>query len=268
MIFRNPTLEQNAVDELVRCPVHSIEPYTLMVAPTYVLLKKNEKLISVKAPLDFFTPEELKKLELYEYFYFSKFIQEFSPYQTSGKIVKGLLSIDPLKGDLPPAAFQITKELTSLVAPLWGAGRAIDPFFAAVFTDELCEGISPKLLMQVRDASVENHDRGIQLSGLVIFLGVLLGWHSIEFLKSLRSQVYESAHTGIPHQDWSGPVKTVIQSAGKELDRGGLISFDQLARSPEEWARRLTARLRSFEERKLLGQEDSPTIRSSEGFAA
>ena len=51
--YETKKLQLESVDKLIQCPVHTIEPFALMLAPAYILMKLNQKLVSVKAPLDF-----------------------------------------------------------------------------------------------------------------------------------------------------------------------------------------------------------------------
>ncbi len=91
MLFDEKKLTVEAMPDLLQCPVSSVEPYAPMLAPIYVYMKLNEKLVSVKAPLDFFVPDELNSLKRYEVFYIPKFVQSTSRFQTAAKVVKNLI---------------------------------------------------------------------------------------------------------------------------------------------------------------------------------
>jgi len=70
MDFRQRKLPKEAAINLRISPIASVKPYALMIAPVYVFMRVNEKFVSVKAPLDFFTPEELERLKSFESFFF------------------------------------------------------------------------------------------------------------------------------------------------------------------------------------------------------
>ena len=61
MDFRSKKLPPEAADQLRACPVESVKPYVAMPAPVYIYLRANAKFVSVKGPLDFFTPDELAR---------------------------------------------------------------------------------------------------------------------------------------------------------------------------------------------------------------
>ena len=56
MDFSRKKLPPDAAEKMRNCPIHSVQPYALMIAPAYVYMKVNKKFVAVKAPLDFFTP--------------------------------------------------------------------------------------------------------------------------------------------------------------------------------------------------------------------
>ena len=91
------------------CPIESVKPYALMIAPVYVYMRRNEKFISVKAPMDFFTAEELEKLKSVEMFFMPQFVDAVLPYRNLARRVKMILGWNPVesKAGLPPAPFEI-----------------------------------------------------------------------------------------------------------------------------------------------------------------
>jgi hypothetical protein len=61
MEFSRKKLGQEAIRELRVCSIASVQPYALMLSPVYAYLPQNAKFVAIKAPLDFFTPEELAR---------------------------------------------------------------------------------------------------------------------------------------------------------------------------------------------------------------
>ena len=66
MDFSNRKLPVSAAPNMRSVPIGELKPYSLMLAPVYVFLKRNERFVAVKAPMDFFTPEEIERLRPYE----------------------------------------------------------------------------------------------------------------------------------------------------------------------------------------------------------
>ena len=81
MEFSKRKLPKEAAHQLRVCPIPSVQPYALMLSPVYVFMKANEKFVSVKAPLDFFTQEELSKLRMYDTFYMPDFVDRTLPFR-------------------------------------------------------------------------------------------------------------------------------------------------------------------------------------------
>src|SRR4051812_8298441 len=96
MEFSARKLPKEAASDLVRYPVQSVKPYVPMWAPIYVFMPKNEKFVSVKAPLDFFVPEELEKLEPLENFYVSSAISNALPFRDAARGVRSVLEWEPV----------------------------------------------------------------------------------------------------------------------------------------------------------------------------
>jgi hypothetical protein len=107
MLFEDKKLHLESIDQLIQCPISSVEPYSLMLSPVYVLMKLNKKLVSVKAPLDFFTKDELNRLSSNEVFYLPKFANSSVRFQTAARLVHNVLTIRQKKFNAAP--FEISK---------------------------------------------------------------------------------------------------------------------------------------------------------------
>src|SRR4051794_31443428 len=95
MNFSHRKLPPAAAEKLRICPIRTIEPFALMLAPVYVFMRRNEKFVSVKAPLDFFTPEELEKLRPFQSFFMTEFVDTALPFRQAARRVRAVLSWDP-----------------------------------------------------------------------------------------------------------------------------------------------------------------------------
>ena len=92
MLFDDRKFDAAQLAEMFSCPISTIEPYSLLLAPAYVYMKRNERVVSVKGPLDFFTPDELERIRGYEMIYFPKFVKSSVQFQTSARLVRKILS--------------------------------------------------------------------------------------------------------------------------------------------------------------------------------
>ncbi len=269
MVFDEKKLEVGSIDDLFQCRIETVEPYALMLAPVYVYMKLNEKLVSVKAPLDFFTPEELDRLKRYEVFYIPKFIQSATRFQTSAKIVLGIAQAAQQSSSLAPAPFEISNEVIQVVAPLWGANIRVESFFSAVFADELCGPLDSILMIHAREKTVERHDAGILLSGLLTFILVHLGWADPINLQQVRKQAY----LDVVHHDeyWTSPRnewEVVARDLRALLVRQNYINMISLASIQSDWSQKLLGRLQRVQGIRSVRNYASLSIYDEGGFAS
>ena len=196
MDFRERKLPKEAALNLRNRPVSSVDPYALMLGPVYVFMKLNEKFVSIKGPLDFFTPEELEQFRSFESFFLPEFVDSAIPFSKTGRRVRSLLDWQPKKAGealLPPAPYEISDAVIRMIGPLWGFGEVIEPFFASVFTNELCRPLPPKLLVASREYSVPVYEDALLRSGWAVFLALHLGYCDLPFLMRLRLRVFRSS---------------------------------------------------------------------------
>ena len=240
------TLEEATVlplDELNNLSHHfvsMVEPYSLMIAPVYIAMPLNKKLVSVKAPFDFFTKEELVQFEKYQKFYMPKYSQQADPLRVAGKLVKSILG--KLKErDLVPAPFEISKEIFKICSPLWGQSIQIEIRFLSAFSDELCAKLDTELLKIARETDLALHEEGIQVSGMLAFLMVQLGFFELNQISKWRTCAYQCITQG------SAPINPQFKYLLKDLrsifEMDRVINEKSLSALRGEWAQKLLARL-------------------------
>ncbi len=241
MLFEVKKFELQSAEDLLSCRIKTVKPYALMPGPVYVFMKRNEKYVSVKAPLDFFTPDELFSFERYEMFYLPKAVSEVSGFQTSARLVRSLIG-GSWKA-FPPAPFEVSDEVLKVLSPIWGRSVEMSPFCAAIFTDELCGSLSPDELIHGRDTTVARHDLGLLLSGLLVFVLVHLGWLDAALLARIRAETYSRTIRG---EDWSAP-RSEWEAINRDLigvlDARSALHRAVLESIPSEWAMQLLGRL-------------------------
>ncbi len=186
-------MPKEAAGRLRRLALDQVQPYELNLAPLYVYLRRNEKFVSVKAPLDFFTPQELDRYRTYDCFFMSPFIDLVRPYQTAARMVRKLLLWNHTDADthqftLPP--YEMSQRVLGQVLPLWKNNFTIEPFFIVVFVNELCTSLEPDTLIKVREASVLGFDRALVYCSVTVFLALHLGYCNVEYLERIRTRLF------------------------------------------------------------------------------
>ena len=266
MLFEDKKLQLESIDDLIQCPVHSIEPFSLMLAPVYILMKLNQKLVSVKAPLDFFTEDELQRLKLHEVFYIPKFIKSSVRFQTAARLIKKMLPVQQF--ELSTAPFEISKESFSVLSELWGKQIQIEPFFMAIFADELCAPLDQEKMLWARENAVVNHDHALLLCGSLVFIALHLGWFDLVFLNQFRKTIYERTVLG---EKWDNPkseMESIVCDLNKILYVEKSLNYESLRATSSEWSKKLASRLLYLKNSKTKLTHVSATIYGEEGFAA
>jgi len=266
MLFDDKKLQIESISDLIQCPVHSVEPYALMLAPVYVLMKLNQKFVSVKAPLDFFTEEELERLKTHEVFYLPKFVKSSVRFQTAGRLIRKMLTLQ--QGQLSSAPHEISRESFSLLSELWGKQVSVEPFFMSIFAEEFCATLKTEKMLWAREHALIKHDHGLLLSGALIFIALHLGWFDLEELNQLRTSIYERTVQG---EDWSVPkseLEFIVCDLNQVLNEHPAITLEVLSDMSSEWSNKLSARLRFLKNKNTNFSYDSVSIFGKEGFAA
>ncbi|MBU6154448.1 MAG: hypothetical protein KGP28_09125 [Bdellovibrionales bacterium] len=246
MLFEAKKLELDSAEDLYQCRVSSVKPFALMLSPVYVFMKRNQKFVSVKAPLDFFTPDELSSLGRYEEFFLPKIISEVSCFQTSARVVRGILKMS--RKSFPPSPFEVSNEIIKVTGASWGRDLRVSSFCAAIFADELCGHLESAELLLGRESAVVKHDLGLLLSGMLIFTLVHLGWHDLEVLKKMRAEVYSRTIRG---EEWSSPSsqwEMVTSDLLRMMDLRLDLGLRALREFSSQWSFELGGRLKRLQE--------------------
>ena len=199
MNFSARKLPSDAAEELRNCPITTVAPFALMLAPVYVFMRINAKFVSIKAPLDFFTPEEIEKLKPFESFFLPEFVESTIPFRDAGRRIRAILNwqpSDPLT--LAPTSYEVSDAVLQILGPLWAffspakkESALIEPFFTAVFTNDFCDLLPIKLLKQSREVDLESFECALLRSSWAVFLALHLGYNDWNYLSALRLHVFE-----------------------------------------------------------------------------
>ncbi len=268
MEFSQRKLPKEAAPNLRLCPIHTVQPFALMLAPVYVYMKINEKFVAVKAPLDFFTPEELERLKPFESVFLPEFVDSALPFKKAARQVLALLSWKP---EIPPAPYELSDAVLRILGPLWGGAVAIEPFFAAVFANELCHLLPGESLRQARDRDVLVYERAIFRSSWAVFLALHLGFCELEFLNRLRLRIFDDTiQNRSSAAQWS-EVDELVAIACDSLDGLQAVNAKQLTGAffstrGERVCQKITSRLERVKASLAPKDAPVPTIYGERGF--
>lgn len=283
MEFTHRKLPREAAASLRLCPVRSVKPFALMLAPVYVFMRLNMKFVAVKAPLDFFTPEELEKLAPLQSFFLPPFVDRAIPFRDAATRASAILSWEPQtvktagKVEYPevrlaPAPFELSDAILRLVGPLWGDGLRIEPFFVSVFVNELCDVLPGELLRTARDKNVEAYERGVFRSAWGVFLALHLGFCDLGYLNRLRLRIFEREVTGHDSTGFAGTHRgetdELIDVVTKTLvgPKQAILNGTVFASLPGRLSQKLTARLERVKAQLMAKNAPLPTIHGPGGF--
>jgi hypothetical protein len=274
MDFTRRKLPKEAATQLRKNPIASVKPYALMLAPVYVFMRINEKFVSVKAPLDFFTPQEIDRLKSFESFFLPEFVDIALPFREVARSVRGLITWAPqIKGEdqLPPAPYEISDSVLRLIGPLWGPGAVIEPFFAAVFVNELCDLLPEDRLREARDRNVATFELAVLRSSWAVFLALHLGYCDFEFLNALRLRVFDTTSAGatLPSVGRGSEVDELLEIVGQSLTESALapVRGDIFSATATRASQKMVSRLERIRAKLIRADEPAATIYGAAGFA-
>jgi hypothetical protein len=273
MDFSQRKLPSSAAAALRICPVNTVKPFALMLAPVYVFMKQNAKFVSVKAPLDFFSQEELERLKSFELFYFPEFIDLILPFRQVARRVKALLQWDPAANvaPLPPAPYEMSDAILRIVGPLWSPLKELESFFVSAFSDELCEVLPGDELLAARDRDLVQFERAIFISGWMVFLLLQLGVPDLGYLSGVRIEAFRKSlanefppfESGSDEQELFLILSNFFQ--GEKIDQALGLSYFQ--NREERVARKIASRMSRVEQSLIDPLAPEVSTKGEKGFA-
>jgi len=276
--FSKRKLPKEAAEDLSRCPIDSVQPFRLIFAPAYVYLAANEKFVSVKAPLDFFLPNELERLKQFQNLHFPQFESTVQVFRNAGRRVRSFLTLraaTPELNELTPAPFEISDSVLRTMGSLWwrdgGDDIGIEPFMAVVFCDELLGSVPEEPMVQAREQDVARFEKALIHAAWTAFLALHLGYCNLEFVKRLRDRVFlrtVEAPTSFNRGTAAGEVEDLVEAALASVE-GQLdqrITAGMLDGRADRASRKLCARLRRVKDELAQSEGEPPSIRGEKGF--
>jgi hypothetical protein len=269
MDFKQRKLPKEAVEQLRICPIRTVQPYALMMAPAYVYMKLNEKFVMMKGAFDFFTEEELERIKTFDSVFFPEEVDTALRFREVASEVRELLGWNPetvvlhelkektqgKKEEIPLmlSSFELSDAVIRVIGPLWKPGPYIDPYFVSVFVNELCEIITPDLLKRYRDQSIADFEKAVMSSSWAVFIALHLGYNDLGFLNRLRLSAMNEIMSGQAGVWKSAEIRQLVQvareSLGSELEPlpGHLIHYNVLKSHFNIASEKLSSRMQRVE---------------------
>jgi hypothetical protein len=272
MDFSERKLPSEAAASLRICPVNTVKPFALMLAPVYVFMKRNAKFVAVKSPLDFFSAEELERLKTFEVFYFPQFIDLILPFRQVARRVKALLKWDPTNSatPLPPTPYEMSDGILRIVGPLWSPLKSLESFFVSAFSDELCEVLPGEELQRARDLDLVQFERAVFISAWMVFLFLQLGVTELEYLSRLRIEAFRQSLGTATEPFEAGSDEEELFLILNDFFRGDRIDqalgLGYFKTRQERIARKIASRMNRVSERLIDPLAPPVSIKGERGF--
>jgi hypothetical protein len=206
MEFRTRKLPKAKAAELSSFPIETAEPYRPLPAPVYILLSRNEKMVSVKGPFDFFTARDLERLKRGGKFFYGPIYSRVEPFHAIARDVQKMLGWNTPNATnvLEPSPFEISDAVLRKLGTVWaplsninGADRdgpvGIESYFAVAFVNELCEPIPGEWLELAREKDPDYYELSLLRSGVFVFLALHLGYIDLKLLSAYRMRFFHEA---------------------------------------------------------------------------
>lgn len=268
MKFRPTKLPRDVAHTLRLCPIRTVKPYALMIAPVYVYMRANEKFVAVKSPLDFFTEAELKRLAPLETFYFAPFLDRAIVFREKARFVRSMMAWRPNLSGVEPAAFEVSDTVLRSLAPLWGPRVQVESFFVAVFAGELCSTIDGEALQRAREKHVDVLERAILISSWSVFIALHCGWVDQSVLDRLRQWAFRVTAEQIEADPVPALGAREIHALSAAIVDGGVpqIGIEVFKSMEQVFARRMKSRLERIDQQLRDPQSPQYTIYGAEGI--
>ena len=279
MLFTKRKLPLEKAADLYSYPLDERQDFRILGSPVYLLMPRNGKLVSVKEPLDFFTPEERIRLSQTGSQYFvTRTYQRANEFFEHGRALRRTLSwlkeSDGVK--LEPAPYEVSQALRERLNGVWSQFvrgsetiAGIESFFVAFLVDGLCDPMPIERRIAARTDDFERYERALLQSSLAVFFLLHLSYLEPRELGAFRTAIFEAeyAETAIAIGTWPREVAEIRAWISRKFPDGEsrlLTAPDvEMAGSVQTTLRKVFSRMRRFQSARL----NVPTsVRGRNGF--
>lgn len=231
MNFDRRKLPSEAKDQLTSVPAGVFRPNQFLGVPVYIHMELNQKFVSVKGPLGFFSAADLEKFSKKGDLFVHSFARRIETAQSVGDSIKKMLQlklIQPVhtnqgevKVQQPPHSLQLHETSLRLLAQVWGRELWVEPYFLAILALEICGPVPEEQLKIWSSESVDRLELALVRACTAVFFGLHLGWVDPVWLGSFR-QRFLASHFGGPWPTFGdqAQLKTMIEKMVPSLDEG------------------------------------------------
>jgi hypothetical protein len=169
---------------------------------------------------------------------------------------------------LPISPYELSDAVLRVIGPLWGGKLKIEPFFATVFTNELCDTLPGDLLCDARENNIELFERAVFRAGWAVFLALHLGACNLDYLNSLRIRAFQEVIDGAETVKWDCTSDEILSMASMIVSEGTEKVFEGAFFSgrAERACHKLRSRLNRVEKDFISDDKPTPTINGPKGF--
>ncbi len=279
MSARPTKLPRSALEKLRAIPVDRLQPHALLTSPAYAFLPKNEKLILVKASLDFFDKNELSRFSSFYRLYFLPAVETAEFFENQARRVRAVLTAKAILTDFPESvlgavsldipSYERSDSILRILGTLWNTRGEIEPHFVVAFSQALCGSLGEERLARARDRSAESFEKAILLSSWAVFLALHLGYCELSYVERIYRETFEAvAFGGVinPDRIQEGLIDLILSSEVCLRERIFKLSFFE--KQPGLLGQKISARFRRIQNEGLWRIETLPSLEDWEGLLA
>ncbi len=292
MRIRETRLPLSEVASLQEFSIQSAESFRPLLVPVYLLLEKNQKLISIKGPFDFFTPKDFDKLGTQNKLYFSAFIESVNPFTDAAFEIRQAIEWGEsgTTGALGPTSYEISDAILRILARLWAEAPiavsaeqvaedpneksshiGIESFFIAAFANRFCNPLPPEWIEEAYEADVEKYEQALLKAGAMVFFALHLGYLDFTVLNRIYRRVF-SLTAGITGDGEAFLISKELQDLQQWLDITisssdiQTFSSDQFQVGKSRAAKKLQGRLFRIRQDLMNPDSTAPSVYGEKGI--
>ncbi|RYZ71854.1 MAG: hypothetical protein EOP09_04030, partial [Proteobacteria bacterium] len=175
MDFDRRKLNLDEQNSLIEIEIEKLVPLRPLGTVVYLRMEQNKKLLAIKGPFDFFTPDELQKLSAHKKLYAHPILESVQRIQRIAERVRSVLAWQeaPEGIFLEPAPYEISFSLRSHLSAVWRKVEqkvAVETYFLPFFMEELCGSFTSEAWIRFRSEDFPAYERALILTDTTLFL--------------------------------------------------------------------------------------------------
>jgi hypothetical protein len=277
MIFTYKKLPLEKVADLIPFQLTPSEDYKILGSPVYLLLQKNGKIVSLKEPLDFFTPEEREKIGTHGSQLFVSALHERAErfFRHGVEIRRTLSWLEEGEGpQLEPSPFEVSHDLRLKLNPVWSRFSrknevifGVESFFIPFLVNGICGSLPGDLVELSRTQNFGSYEIALLKSSLLVFFLLHLSYLDAGEIENIRMNCFQAVYNEKPptNGEWHQEVFSLYQWIdGKFPDsQSRLLTSEDLEAGNSVVLHKVNSRVKNFITEKL---ESPLSVHGVNGF--